>query len=220
MNLSEHLLNLARIVPQSRVNGPGTRCVIWFQGCSIRCPGCVNQELWPHEAGQLLSVQDVCEQILTMPGIEGVTYSGGEPFDQAAGAYALSRLLQQANLSVMAYSGHTYQELLESDDAEIAGLLSTLDILIDGPFEQAQAAPLLWRGSRNQQVRFLTPRYAPAMYNLDDRNLALEFAVTDREFGMTGNFDTKLLQKITTKLQQDYGIMITNTSDFQEDKDG
>ena len=165
--------------------------------------------MWPHEPKQLISVQQLYERILATPGIEGVTYSGGEPFEQAEGLHVLSVLLQEAGLTLMSYSGYTHQELAASKDRHICGLLATLDILVDGPFVQEQAAALLWRGSRNQQVRFFTERYREYEARVNCAELAVEFEVTEGGLGVTGNFDEKLLQKITEKLQQDYGIALT-----------
>ncbi len=204
------LLNVGRILPQSKVNGPGTRFVIWLQGCRLRCPGCVNHELWPHEPKQLLSVRQLYEQIVAIPDVEGVTYSGGEPFEQAEGLDALSLMLKEAGLGVLSYSGYTYEELAASSDRHISGLLLALDILIDGPFEREQAAPLLWRGSRNQQVRFFTERYAEYASQIDNEEVEMEFVLNEGGLGVTGNFDEKLLQKIAEKLQQDYGVIFTS----------
>jgi anaerobic ribonucleoside-triphosphate reductase activating protein len=216
-----HELNIGRLLPYSQVNGPGSRFVIWLQGCDRRCPGCVNRELWSHAPNQLLSVKNLYEQIMTTPGIEGVTYSGGEPFQQAEGLYALSVLLKEAGLTILSYSGYTYQELLTSPNQHVSALLSTLGMLIDGPFVQAQAAALLWRGSKNQQVRFLSERYKDYETLVHRTAQDMEFVLNENGLGLTGNFDENLLQKITDKLQQDYGIVLTrNNRNFSSTQKG
>ena len=95
-------LNIGKIAPQSKVNGPGVRFAIWLQGCPLRCEGCINKEFWANEPNQLIRVPDLFKMILDAPNVEGVTYSGGEPFEQAEGLYMLSSLLKARGLSIMA----------------------------------------------------------------------------------------------------------------------
>lgn len=96
-----------------------------------------------------------------MAGSDGVTYSGGEPFLQAAPLAALSERLQAAGLGIACSSGYTRSELEGHPDPAVRTLLARLDLLIDGPFVQARRAPLrCWRGSANQHVHFLSARYA------------------------------------------------------------
>ena len=86
------------------------------------------------------------------PLCKGVTFSGGEPFAQAAGFAKLGKLLKQAGYEVAAYSGYTFEQLLRGTP-EQKQLLSTIDILIDGPFLQGEKSlELSFRGSRNQRI--------------------------------------------------------------------
>jgi len=87
LNSSDFILNVGKIVKRSRVNGPGQRFTIWMQGCTLRCKGCINKELWSKEPNQLIKVSDLFKRILNTPDIEGVTYTGGEPFEQAEALY-------------------------------------------------------------------------------------------------------------------------------------
>lgn len=153
-------INLAKFMPCSYANGPGARAVIWVQGCPIRCPGCFNPHTHSFEPRKLVTVDELTERILNLSGIEGVTYSGGEPFAQAAALATLSERLRAKGLSIVSYSGYTIEALKASSDLSKRALLEQLDILIDGPFIQAQRASLLWRGSANQRVHFLTDRYS------------------------------------------------------------
>jgi len=134
-------LNIGKIAPQSKVNGPGVRFAIWLQGCPLRCEGCINKEFWANEPNQLIRVPDLFKMILDAPNVEGVTYSGGEPFEQAEGLYMLSSLLKARGLSIMAYSGYNYEELMNSADGSKKQLLSMLDILVDGRYEE-RTSPL------------------------------------------------------------------------------
>ena len=92
-------LNLGAIQERSAVNGPGERFVLWLQGCPLRCPGCCNPEFQPLVPRHLLVVEELAGRILAVPGIEGVTYSGGEPTVQARGLACLSERLRPAGLS-------------------------------------------------------------------------------------------------------------------------
>ena len=78
------LLNLHRIVDTTAAEGPGLRCAVWTQGCSVRCPGCFNPQTWTTRGGTLLPWPELVSRVLAIDGIEGVTLLGGEPFDQPA----------------------------------------------------------------------------------------------------------------------------------------
>ncbi|WP_307806874.1 4Fe-4S single cluster domain-containing protein [Streptomyces sp. FH025] len=142
--------------------GPGERAVIWVQGCPLRCRGCVAEETLPFapaESGR--PVAELVDWLAALPGIEGVTLSGGEPFAQAE---ALADLLdglreRRPELSAMAYSGFRLAALRRGTPGQRA-LLERLDVLVDGPYVAARHADLRWRGSTNQTVHLLTPRYA------------------------------------------------------------
>jgi anaerobic ribonucleoside-triphosphate reductase activating protein len=150
------VLNLATWQARSLSNGPGSRYVLWLQGCFRECPGCVNAPMQPHVIRHVRGVDDVAAAILAAPDIEGVTYSGGEPLEQVKPLVVLSRRLRRAGVSIVCYTGYTLQELQRSGRPDVSELLDCVDILIDGPFLLDQAACLLWRGSRNQQVHFVT----------------------------------------------------------------
>ena len=92
------------------------------------------------------------EIVRSNPLCRGVTFSGGEPFAQAAGFAKLARLLRTAGKEVASYSGYTFEALLEGTDDQRA-LLENIDVLIDGPFLQAEKTlEIPFRGSRNQRI--------------------------------------------------------------------
>ena len=76
-------LNVAKTLSHSRANGPGVRAVIWVQGCTIGCPGCYNAFTHPHEKRTLVTPDTIAEWVSSLEAIEGVSFSGGEPFEQA-----------------------------------------------------------------------------------------------------------------------------------------
>ncbi|NMB78933.1 MAG: radical SAM protein, partial [Methanomicrobiales archaeon] len=155
-------LDLAGFLARSTVNGPGTRAVVWVQGCPHRCPGCFNRDFWPFSSHNRVSVNGLAARILATTGISGVTFSGGEPFAQAEPLSTLGSLLRKAGLSVVTYSGYTVDQLAEGHDPAWPALLAVTDLLVAGPYiaERDQPDPL--KGSANQQVVFLGNRLAPA----------------------------------------------------------
>jgi anaerobic ribonucleoside-triphosphate reductase activating protein len=110
--------------------------------------------------------------------IEGVTFSGGEPMAQAS---ALGRLIDlvrgRRDLSFLSYTGFTLERLRLSGTAAQQALLERLDVLIDGPFVRERQTDLQWRGSDNQRVYFLTPRYRHLEASIDQRGAWIEFEV-------------------------------------------
>lgn len=128
----------------------------------------------------MLDPDAAAQRILEAPGEEGATFSGGEPFEQADALAAVADRLQSAGVSVMVYTGFTLGELRASPDPGVAALLAATDILVDGPFVLEQQADLLWRGSANQRVHLLTPRYAHLAATLDSPGVGVELRL-DRE---------------------------------------
>ncbi|EHC19605.1 4Fe-4S single cluster domain-containing protein [Fischerella thermalis] len=160
MQIPAGYLNIMGYVDESEVNGPGCRAVIWVQGCLRECPGCFNPESWSFEINQLVSVDSLAEKILSNPHNQGVTFSGGEPFWQAAALANLARKVKAAGLNVMSFSGFTLEQLQsEYAPAGSQELLEQLDILIDGPYIQSLAlnSPDSPVSSSNQRVHVFNP---------------------------------------------------------------
>jgi anaerobic ribonucleoside-triphosphate reductase activating protein len=155
-------LNLAALLKGTRMAGPGLRDAVWVQGCSIRCPGCANQSYLPHERRILLSVERLLDHLRARRGrIDGLSVLGGEPTEQAAAVAELLRGTQALGLSTVVFTGRTLESLRH--DPACAALLAATDLLIDGPYLEAQQdLTLHWRGSRNQRLLRLSSRFAPA----------------------------------------------------------
>lgn len=155
------LLRLARRSNRCTVLGPGVRAVLWVQGCPFRCPGCVAPETLPFAGGAAVGVGQLADELLALPDIEGITFSGGEPMAQAVALCTLiDRLRTTRDFSFLSYTGYTLGGLRDRGTAAQRSLLDRLDILIDGPYVAARHTDLRWRGSDNQTVHFLSPRYA------------------------------------------------------------
>ena len=146
------MLDLSGIVSDSIVDGPGIRTTIFSQGCPHHCKGCHNPETWAFGCGTQMPVEDIVDIVKSNPLCRGVTFSGGEPFSQAAGFAKLAALLKELGYEVASYSGFTFEELLEGTEDQ-KKLLENIDILIDGRFILAEKSlEIAFRGSRNQRV--------------------------------------------------------------------
>ncbi|MBQ8536727.1 MAG: anaerobic ribonucleoside-triphosphate reductase activating protein [Clostridia bacterium] len=136
-------------VNDSIVDGPGLRYTVFTQGCPHKCPGCHNPESHDFDGGRLIDTDEIIAQMKQNPLLDGVTLSGGEPFCQPEACLVIAQAAHQAGLNVWAYSGYTYEQLLE----KAPELLKEVDVLVDGPFILAQRSlELKFKGSRNQRL--------------------------------------------------------------------
>jgi anaerobic ribonucleoside-triphosphate reductase activating protein len=145
------MINLAGFLARSEVNGPGTRAVIWVQGCPLRCAGCFNPQFQPFSPATITTVDSLARRILAIPGIDGVTFSGGEPFAQAGPLAVLGEQLRDNGLSIVTYSGYSAEQLADGNNPEWPALLAVTDLLIAGPFVAGMTRPDRLKGSTNQQ---------------------------------------------------------------------
>lgn len=143
-------LRVLDIVPGTSVDGPGLRTSIYFAGCSHHCPGCHNPQSWDFQAGQAMTATQILKEI-ELNGFN-VTFSGGDPLMQPLDAlYRLARGIKELDLTIWCYTGYTYEHI--STDTQFAGILSLMDVLVDGPFiESLRDTSLHFRGSSNQRL--------------------------------------------------------------------
>ena len=197
-------LFVSKFQQKSRVLGPGTRCVVWFHGCSRNCPECIARTMNDAADFEVLMPEDLAERILSIDEIEGITLSGGEPFEQDMQAMfdLLNRLRRQSSLSVMVYSGYLLTEL--QADPEKSRLLPLLDILVDGPYRHELNDGSLWKGSSNQTIHFLSDRYSSMTDQIRNRKgRPLEIQVTaDMKLDLTGIPPADFRQKLEKSLKE------------------
>ncbi|MET3120720.1 anaerobic ribonucleoside-triphosphate reductase activating protein [Oxalobacteraceae bacterium GrIS 2.11] len=145
------------------VLGPGKRIGIWLQGCSIGCKGCVSQDTWDSQLNRRMSVAQLlawCKKVSAKQALDGITLSGGEPFDQPEALSALLDGLHQwrrqsgSDWDILCYSGYPYSTLKNQHTA----ILNRLDVLIPEPFIDQRPTSRKWRGSENQTLELLTER--------------------------------------------------------------
>lgn len=116
--------------------------------------------------------------------IEGITLSGGEPFDQAEALLPFAKKIISRGLSFMAFSGYTLEEL-KSDPVK-RQLLNLMDILVDGEYMESLACTRLWRSSFNQTVYLLSPRYQHWASELERPVQEVEITIEQNRLTVTG----------------------------------
>ena len=143
--------------PAVTVLGPGTRYVLWVQGCHKSCPGCIAPNSRNMQEGKTIKPSALAWEI-ALSHADGLTISGGEPFLQSEALADMLDILQPIrNMGVIVFTGYTYEELLTMPSAQ--KLLSRIDLLIDGEYIQELNDHRGLRGSRNQRYICLTDRY-------------------------------------------------------------
>ena len=143
----------ADLQTDSIVDGLGIRTVLWTQGCSHNCPNCHNPGTHDFNGGELVELEDVIDAIYDLEGQDGVTFSGGDPMFQAKQCAILAKVVHELGMNVWAYTGFTYEQLINHGNPDILEFLSEIDVLIDGKFDiNKRSLDLEFRGSSNQRV--------------------------------------------------------------------
>lgn len=152
-------IRIAGLAEESIVDGPGFRFTVFTQGCPHHCKGCQNPQTHDFSGGTIDDTDRIFDMIIKDPLLDGVTFSGGEPFCQCKALLSLAEKIKgftERRLNIISYTGYTFEELLErgKKEPECLALLEKLDYLVDGKFEEGKRSlELKFRGSSNQ--RFL-----------------------------------------------------------------
>ena len=195
-------LFLSRVHYPVTTLGRGRRIGIWFEGCSIRCPGCVSRDTWEFGCGET-TVEAVCDSLREdLKSADGVTISGGEPFDQPEALEALLHWLR-GNFAgdILVFSGHPWEQLSE----RITRWNGQIDVLISDPFDPQAGQTLALRGSDNQRVHLLTSLAHARYANLpsakcDHKNPALDIVFDGNKVWMAGIPRSGDMERLRQKL--------------------
>lgn len=142
---------IANIVQDSIVDGPGIRMTIFFQGCPHHCPGCHNPGTHDPQGGYEMAIGEIITMMDANPLLDGITLSGGEPFEQINACAQIASEAKKRRLNVWCYTGYTYEQIM-ADECK-RQLLAWIDVLVEGPYIQhRRTLELPWRGSDNQRI--------------------------------------------------------------------
>ncbi|MBO8448733.1 MAG: anaerobic ribonucleoside-triphosphate reductase activating protein [Bacteroidetes bacterium] len=147
-------IKILDVLEETMADGPGLRTSIYCAGCPHHCPGCHNPQSWDINNGHDVSVDELLE-VIKADEFCNVTFSGGDPLYQVEGFTELARRIkEETGKTIWCYTGFTYEHILK--DSRLSQILPYLDVLVDGPFIQAQRdTELLFRGSANQRIIYL-----------------------------------------------------------------
>lgn len=148
-------IRLSGIAYESLVNGPGMRRVFFAQGCKHNCKGCFNPDTHDFSGGEEKDMDELIEDVLENPFIKGITFSGGDPFEQADKFAYMAKKFKEYGLNIWSYTGYTYEYILKNKDYHKGWneLIKYIDVLVDGKFEEEKKEDgLKFRGSSNQRI--------------------------------------------------------------------
>lgn len=168
-------MNCMQIDKASISNGTGVRVVLWCAGCTRQCRGCFNPETWDFNAGQPFDkgAKEYLFEKLNKPYIQGITFSGGHPLEPQNVMDVCNLILEIKskfpNKDIWLYTGYelsicSFTTILKGINLTceegncmhhnyIQTVLSNCDVVVDGPFIEAQRdLTLAFRGSANQRL--------------------------------------------------------------------
>ncbi len=148
-------IRLSGIAYESLVNGPGIRRVFFSQGCIHNCKGCFNPDTHPFTGGELRDMDELIQDVKENPMIKGITFSGGDPFEQADKFSCMAKEFRDLGLNIWSYTGYKFEYILAHLDRREGwrDLINCLDVLVDGRFElENKKDGLRFKGSSNQRI--------------------------------------------------------------------
>ena len=182
----------------SRVNGPGKRFTLWTQGCSKGCVNCFNPETWNNKNNIVLSTSEIFEMIKDFE-LEGVTITGGDPFEQEEELLELLILISSLSLSkgVIVFTGFTYDEIRENKIREKC--CDYIDVLIDGRYEDHNRVTDCFKGSSNQNIIYFSSKVKEEELIMDQE---VEVSIMDDIISVTG------FPSIDKKFLREFGVIV------------
>ena len=146
-------VQIASLINDSIVDGPGLRYAIYVQGCHHRCKGCHNPQTQPFDGGTEMDTEAIWSEIEENPLLSGITFSGGDPVCQPLPLAEIAEKARKNGLSVWCYTGDVFEDIINKNDDDVMALLRNVDVLVDGPFVlEKRTLELPFHGSTNQRL--------------------------------------------------------------------
>lgn len=182
-------LRISHYVDETKVLGPFVRSALWVHGCCFNCEGCLAREMNSREY-KAADAEKLAEHFLSVKDTDGITISGGEPFLQTEALSLMIRRIRDTrpDYGVIIYTGFTFEELKDKNNASTDELLGMADIIIDGRYVKELDDGVPYRGSSNQRILLLTDRYkdiSKEYYNTSGKR-NIEIQVTGKNIYMVG----------------------------------
>lgn len=198
-------MQIHKILLNTKAEGPGIRACIWVQGCHHGCKGCFAKHLWDFEAGKTISVDEIIDSLKNVIAqIDGITFLGGEPMEQAEELAQIAKYVREAGKNVITFTGYVYEQLLTLTKPGVKELLECTDLLADGPFVEELInydRPML--GSANQRFIYLTDAINPEL--MDNYKNSFELRIdSNGKVQVNGMGDLKKLEKYLDKIDGGY----------------
>lgn len=202
--------------------GPGVRLGLWVQGCTLACPGCVSQDTWDAEGAARRDVDLVLDEVRRLvvdDRLDGVTISGGEPFQQPAAltelVLGLRSWLDEAgdDGDLLCYTGYSFEEA----NHRAPGVVGAIDALISEPYRRGAGPGDAWRGSANQPLTLLTDRarrrypVGSGKQTAADEQRRMQVSVEDGQIWLIGIPGPGDLQRVERRLV-DNGVALGEVS--------
>jgi anaerobic ribonucleoside-triphosphate reductase activating protein len=184
--MGERTLNVAATCGATTALGPGVRSVAWVQGCPFRCAGCIAPEWIPDVPAERLTPHALAARLLADSQVVGVTFSGGEPMQQAEGlADTIALVRAVRDVSLICYTGYRLERLRHRPPTPgVPRLLAAVDVLIDGQYVAGRDDDRGLRGSANQRVHHLTERLRD--YDFEGRARTVEIQLMSDSIQVVG----------------------------------
>ncbi len=164
-------------ISYSTVNGPGYRLVLWVQGCKLNCKGCFNPETHSYNRETSKDIKNIASEINSNSLIEGVTISGGEPFDYAIELIELMKMIKHSLTSVI-FTGYTIKEIVK--DVNKVKLIKSVDMVLAGRYNNKFEHPYLGKKLLNITGRVDSSYFLP--------KTSIEYSINLNKVTKTGIF--------------------------------
>ena len=158
MVIKDQYINIAHYEFNVTTLGPGTRTVLWVQGCNFRCPNCISPEWRPLKPALIFTVRETAQLIFANSKnyTDGISISGGEPMLQASALISLLKLIEnkKPNWNLILFSGYTQDDIIKDNKDVQIKLMDKADAFIGGKYIEKLNKPYGLRGSSNQEILF------------------------------------------------------------------